>query len=317
VEAGAVRAAAGDGGEAMIAAARSPAGERTGITWITREPGREPPGPAGAASLRTSAAWTCLRVAELRCRPGAIPEGHSPAHLVVVTLHRPVSAEVSWGGPAQRGEVTVPANGVTILPAGVRCAARWHDPVQAVIVALSPRLVTAELQPQIGCEDPFVAHVVLALRDLAGAGAAADAPAAETLAYVLSAHLLRTASGSRRERAAGGRGALPRSHFDRVAAYVGERLHEPLTLAELAAVAGMSVSRFARTFKASAGVAPHHYVVGRRLERAKALLEETGLPVGDIAVQCGFTHPSHLTSTFRRVFAITPTRYREMAGGGR
>jgi AraC family transcriptional regulator len=262
-------------------------------------------------SLRSDPAWTSLHLQELRCGPGALPEGHSPSHLVVLNLRRPVRAETCWGGTGPRSELTIAPGSVTILPARALLAARWHEPVHAVVVELSPELVDAELPPRIGCEDPLVAHLVLALRELAGGGAAADALLAETLGGVLAAHL-RASRVLRPRRNARRAGALPPSHFDRVATYVGERLGEPLTLRTLAAVAGMSVHRFTRTFKACAGVAPHHYVLGRRLERAKALLERTGLPVGDIAVQCGFTHPSHFTTTFHRVFAVTPTRYRQL-----
>jgi AraC family transcriptional regulator len=79
----------------------------------------------------------------------------------------------------------------------------------------------------------------------------------------------------------------------------------------------MGVYRFARMFKACTGVAPHHYVLGRRLQRARELLRSTALPVGDIAVRCGFAHPSHFTSTFHRAFAMTPSRFRQVAGGAR
>jgi AraC family transcriptional regulator len=283
--------------------------------------GRERALAVDSVPLRTGSAWAGVRLEETRSGPRELPEACFGDHVVVLNLYRPVRAETTWGGCAVGGEVTIAPEGVTLFPAGVPFVTRWRDPAENVVVALSPGLVAAgiggargpvRLRPALGAEDPFAAHLVLALRDLARAGEnPAAALHAETLASILAAHLVRAYGGCRPSAEA--RGALGPARLGRIAAYVGERLAHPLPLRELAAVAGMGVYQFARTFKAAAGVAPHHYVLARRLERAKALLQGTTLPVGDIAARCGFSHPSHLTATFQRAFATTPSRYRRTA----
>ena len=85
----------------------------------------------------------------------------------------------------------------------------------------------------------------------------------------------------------------------RVAEAVEARLDETLTLADLAAVAGLSTFHFARSFRAATGLAPHQYVLARRIDLAKRLVLTTAEPVQEIAWSAGFENVSH----FRRQFA--------------
>ncbi|SEN42778.1 Helix-turn-helix domain-containing protein, partial [Sphingomonas gellani] len=64
--------------------------------------------------------------------------------------------------------------------------------------------------------------------------------------------------------------------------------HEPWPVRRLADVSGVSQAHFARSFKAAFGLPPHRYLLTRRIERAKALLRDTDLPVIDIAFQTGW-----------------------------
>ena len=59
----------------------------------------------------------------------------------------------------------------------------------------------------------------------------------------------------------------------------------------------------------STGVAPHQYVLRRRLERAKELRRATTLPVGEVAMRCRFSHASHFASAFQRVLGTTPSTW--------
>src|SRR6266496_2983305 len=64
--------------------------------------------------------------------------------------------------------------------------------------------------------------------------------------------------------------------------------HEEWPIARLAGVSGVSEAHFARSFKQAFGLPPHRYLLTRRIERAKALLRDTDLPVIDIAFQTGW-----------------------------
>jgi AraC-like DNA-binding protein len=100
----------------------------------------------------------------------------------------------------------------------------------------------------------------------------------------------------------------------RVHEYVEAHLSSSIELAELSAIAGLSVFHFAREFKRSAGVTPHYYLVGRRLERAKELLARSDLSVAEIAFVTGFSDQSHLARHFRQMIGVTPGQFRRSRG---
>lgn len=95
-----------------------------------------------------------------------------------------------------------------------------------------------------------------------------------------------------------------------VLAFIEENLGQPLTLAELAAQATLSEYHFARMFRQSTGLAPHQYVMQRRMEKAKALVQNTATPLTDIALACGFNSASHFSNRFRSATGMTPSQLR-------
>jgi transcriptional regulator of acetoin/glycerol metabolism/AraC-like DNA-binding protein len=105
-------------------------------------------------------------------------------------------------------------------------------------------------------------------------------------------------------------GGLSPSAMRRVREYVESHLSDSIDLAMLAAVAGLSIHHFAREFKQSAGVAPHHYLIQKRVERAQHMLAHTNLSLSEIAYAVGFSDQSHLARHFRQVLSLTPRQFR-------
>jgi AraC family transcriptional regulator len=95
-----------------------------------------------------------------------------------------------------------------------------------------------------------------------------------------------------------------------VLAYIEENLSQPLTLADLAAVAALSEYHFARMFRQSMSMAPHQYVMQQRMDRAKGLVELTQQPLTEIALACGFSSASHFSHRFKAVIGLTPSQLR-------
>jgi AraC-like DNA-binding protein len=85
---------------------------------------------------------------------------------------------------------------------------------------------------------------------------------------------------------------------------------EPLTVADLAREAGLSRAHFSLEFRRSFGVAPHVYLLSRRLERAAALLRTTDRSVLEICLSVGLTSIGSFTASFTRTYGMSPTRYR-------
>jgi len=105
-------------------------------------------------------------------------------------------------------------------------------------------------------------------------------------------------------------GGLPPGVQRRVQEYVEEHLTERIQLAEIAAVAGLSVFHFAREFKRTVGVSPHSFVTQKRVQRAQDMLSHTDLPLSDVALAAGFFDQSHLARHFRELCGVTPSEYR-------
>jgi AraC-like DNA-binding protein len=114
--------------------------------------------------------------------------------------------------------------------------------------------------------------------------------------------------------AEGASSELPACRLRRVTQYVQANLQRELRLAELSALVHMSPYHFARLFKRSTGVPPHRFLVGCRIDAARALLAARTAPIAEIAQSVGFRTPSHFTTTFRRVTGMTPSAYRSEAG---
>ncbi|MFL5715711.1 MAG: helix-turn-helix domain-containing protein [Chloroflexota bacterium] len=91
-------------------------------------------------------------------------------------------------------------------------------------------------------------------------------------------------------------------------AYLDAHLFEPVTIAAAAESLGMAPTHLARGFKATFGIAPHAYVVARRLEVARDRILE-GQPLADVATEVGFFDQAHLTRRFKRFLGVTPGRF--------
>jgi AraC family transcriptional regulator len=116
----------------------------------------------------------------------------------------------------------------------------------------------------------------------------------------------------------GGMRALPRPARGGLAPWQVRRAKEILCanldgrvpLEEVACECRLSVSHFSRAFRRSTGVAPHNWLVARRVETAKEKLRDDRLTLLDVALSCGFADQSHLTRVFTRLVGVSPGAWR-------
>jgi AraC family transcriptional regulator len=95
-----------------------------------------------------------------------------------------------------------------------------------------------------------------------------------------------------------------------VVEYIEEHLDAGPTLEQLAAVARLSPYHFARQFKKATGLPPHLYVILRRVERAKQLLQAgTSLSLTEVAARAGFSDQSQFCHHFKRLVGVTPGQF--------
>jgi AraC-like DNA-binding protein len=95
--------------------------------------------------------------------------------------------------------------------------------------------------------------------------------------------------------------------------YIEANLSEDVSLANIADACAASVSSLARGFKTTLGVTPHRWVLNRRIALAQRLIYESGTPLSEVAVCCGFADQSHLTRVFMRHVGSSPATWRRKA----
>ena len=98
-------------------------------------------------------------------------------------------------------------------------------------------------------------------------------------------------------------------------AWAAGRLAEPLTLAELAEHARMSVRTFTRRFREETGLSPQRWLAQQRVHLARELLESTDAPVDRVAAQAGFGTATSLRQHLQAAIGVAPLAYRRTFRG--
>jgi AraC family transcriptional regulator len=104
---------------------------------------------------------------------------------------------------------------------------------------------------------------------------------------------------------------LPKWRLKRVVDHVDAHLDRRVTLADMAAVAGLTRMYFAVQFRRTTGMSPHGYLLRRRVERAQELMRDPSQPLAQIALSVGFGTQPHFTTVFKRLVGQTPYRWRQ------
>ena len=245
-----------------------------------------------------------------------------PWHLLTVLI-TPAPRFVEYTG-ADANTMQQQPGDVVYRPAGLVTRAAWDGTVEGINVALSPASVdrvaaemldggSVELADSHFGADAQVSHLAHALLHAleAGTGTAlfVDSVRTALAARIVSAYGRQTHPDSGP--------TLSKRELARVRDLVEARLAEPLRLAELAAAVPMSVYHFSRAFKATTGVTAHEFVVRRRVQAARVLLERGDLLTAEVARRTGFTDASHLAKQFQRRVGMTPARYAAISRASR
>src|SRR5262249_36435800 len=106
------------------------------------------------------------------------------------------------------------------------------------------------------------------------------------------------------------RGGLGPARLRRVTELVQAKMHDDLSLVDLAQSTGLSSAHFSEMFRQSTGETPHQFVIRLRVERAKRMLREPDPRVLDVAIACGFKTQQHFARVFRQRCGASPMEYR-------
>jgi AraC family transcriptional regulator len=234
----------------------------------------------------------------------------------VLCLHLGAPVPVSYrAGKAERQGVRLHGQ-FCVVPGG--SSTRWtmSQPATSLLLRLAPAHLRAtaeemgsrtfDLAPAIHIRDPHIERIGWMMQAEDHAAGPGGRLFADSLASALAVRLVALQSPPQ---AAPSR-ALPAWRLRHVIEYVDAHLDRDLTLAELAAVAQFSPSHFKALFRQAVGMPVHRFVLERRVERARLRLLEGRHSITEIALDTGFSHPSHMARWMRRILGLSPSQIR-------
>ncbi|GGK59042.1 helix-turn-helix domain-containing protein [Streptomyces flaveus] len=257
--------------------------------------------------------WDRLYVSTQRELPYRESFPGARSHLVILHLDGPVT--VRRGRRGLTAARQVPRGGLFLHPADTELDVELGGLLNTVHVYVSDAALQAtaddgrpvRLKEEFGGTDPLLEQLALTLDGVMRRWEPSGRTYVDQLALMTAAHLARRHSVRRQDAERSGRpGGLSDRQFAAVRELLDARLAEPLSLADLASAAGLSVSQFARRFKARTGCPPHRYLTGLRVEQAARLLRAGDMPIAQVAAMCGFSHQEHLTRVIRSHLGTTP-----------
>ena len=213
--------------------------------------------------------------------------------------------------------------GITITPANVR--ARWHhdghpEILQVYIHRAMYESVVAEMygceppaasiMPSLGIYDPFLEQMLLAVASALREGHVEDRVYADTLGQTIAVYLARRHSLRSHTAQLQKEPTIPSWKMRRLSDFIEENLGNSLSLELMANQVSLNALYLPRAFRKAFGQTPHQYVLQRRVERAKALLIDTELPISEIALTTGFSSQSHLSHWFSKFTGVSPAAFR-------
>ncbi len=162
-----------------------------------------------------------------------------------------------------------------------------------------------------GVADP---HIATLIRSCAASllGSETSRLELDAWAQIFASYLFRTTAFSAMPSAAGAK--LSERELKMLVQLIEDDLAEDVSLGALSERLKIGKTRLSRGFRDATGVSIHQYVLSRRIEEARALIDETHSSLSEIAYETGFSSQSHLTTVFRRRFGVTPGKYRSQNG---
>jgi AraC family transcriptional regulator len=266
------------------------------------------------AALSTGSQWLDSHF-EIQTQPAHDTGEHShQMHiLTMVTSSTPIHQIID--GRSQQN--LVGKNNLFLLPAGASHHCNWQRDIEFVFIGIDPQLLVRvgqdvidpdriELVPHFATiEDPLLQGILLTLKQEMMTGGLSSQLFVDQLKTTLGMHLLRS-YGAHKVQLPASNDGLPKYKLNRTIDYIEAHLDQNLELEDLAQQAGVSQFYFSRLFKQSLGITPHQYVIRRRVERARHLIQQGELGLADIALECGFANQGHLNRHFKRLTGVTP-----------
>ncbi|MGY5803154.1 helix-turn-helix domain-containing protein [Rhizobium hainanense] len=259
--------------------------------------------------------WKGLEANFLHIEAGRTHVPGSQTHRLGIHFGRAVNAFCECDGRQYRRRQ---AHGdIDIVPAGLD--GWWEDDgdctilrltiqqglLQSAAEALDRNPDTVSLAPKFQLRDSRIESIAWAIKAEIESPIPSDKTYAEALGLALAIRLVE-GNGKAPVDVIPTGASLTKRHQRHLADFIEAHIDQSLSLADLAATVGLSVSHLKPLFRATFGMPVHHYILTRRVERARLLILSTEMPLAEIALASGFAHQSHMTHWMRRLLGLTP-----------
>jgi len=178
----------------------------------------------------------------------------------------------------------------------------------------APRIGELAYKPGIGNDDAIVRHLGASLVEALRRPEETNRLFVDHMMLALTAHVAQTYGGLQRVTEPV-RGGLAAWQVKRACERLESDLGGKISLEQVAAEFGLSVSHFSRAFRISTGLPPHKWLLRRRVRAAKQLMTVRDLSLSDIAISAGFANQSHFTRVFSSVVGVSPAAWRRETHG--
>lgn len=268
-------------------------------TWVIVTPGGQPARASNGMALHPTVALEQAGGVDLMLVCGGVDVRQAAGHAVTTALHRLARAGVALGALCTGSFALAEAG----LLRGYRCAIHWED-LPAI----------REEFPDTG----FVEDIYTIDRDrltCTGGVAPLDmmlavitARLGHARAAAVSAQFImeRERAGAERQPTLARMRAAGHARLAEAMRLIENGIATPLSAAAIADAVGLSSRQLERLFRRHFGTTPAAFSISLRLDHARALLQQTAMPVTSIAVACGFGSAAYFSTAFRNRFGHTP-----------
>ena len=278
-----------------------------------------PPVPSAIACLQSKDPITFSHVANgtAMSAPTLAPPVENA--FAVHVHHAPLFRGDIWIQGGHRRMPVVPVGGVFVFDLRTEPVAQVHEPFEFSRFQISRATMDelafehgigrlGDLRAQAFEPDPVLRHLAQAmLHRVLHFGPESETLFSDGIALAFFAHIGQKYAGITRAPVLDG--VLAPWQMRRLTEWVEAHLDGSVSIADLAGLANLSRTHFARMFRRSFGTSPHQWLLSCRIDRAKKLLKGP-LPLAAVAAMCGFVDQSHFTKVFTRLEGVTPGSWR-------
>lgn len=266
--------------------------------------------------LLSSAGWDSIHL-EYHQQPKfeTVEHQHTMHVIAYGVSNSPAPGERSLDGKVQTERRS--QGDIAIIPASITHRCNWDTTVEFAILAIEPKLLRQvgqglvdgdriSLIPQyMNEQDELIQGIFSTLKDELKFGKIGSNLLIDSLKTTLAIHLLRKYC-STKPKLFSYEDGLSKLKLKEITEYINANLDRDLKIIELATIAQISPYHFIRLFKNSIGKTPHQYILQRRIERGKYLLQHSQLSTEEIAASLGFCDRSHFAKYLKRLTGMTP-----------